>query len=170
MSPRAGAMDAVMARFVAEGLRRSRAIDCFDFVPSNSAVLHGVLGTFAPARFCEWGSGIGIGLGIAAMLGFDACGIELHPELADASRQLLQEFGLEASVVTGDYLQIDQPADLYFAYCWPGKMQQLEQRFLTLAPPAARLLICHGAEDIRCKIRPGLAPACAPGWRTLRGS
>jgi hypothetical protein len=47
-------------------------------------------------------------------------------------------------------------ADYYFTYCWPGQMSQVEERFLEIAPANARLLICHGAEDIRCKVKPEL--------------
>src|SRR4051812_30631200 len=49
----------------------------------------------APGRcFCEWGSGFGVVCCLAAMLGFDACGIEIRSELVDASRRLADDFGL----------------------------------------------------------------------------
>jgi hypothetical protein len=32
-------------------------------------------------------------------------------------------------------------------------MQRTEQRFLEIAPDHARLLICHGAEDVRSKVK-----------------
>ena len=141
------------AEFIREGLDRARSIDCFDFVPSDYTVVHAVLAAQRHGRFEEWGSGIGIVSGLAELLGFDAHGIELHPALADASRELLADFGLSATIETGDYLQIDRPADVYFTYCWPGRMQRTEQRFIETSPNHARLLICHGAEDVRCKIK-----------------
>src|SRR5437879_3497169 len=32
-------------------------------------------------RFCEWGSGFGVATCLAAIVGFDACGIEIDREL-----------------------------------------------------------------------------------------
>jgi hypothetical protein len=146
------------AAFIEEGLRRSKGIDCFDFIPSDYRVVYGALGVVAVGRFCEWGSGIGIVTGLAAMLGFGAMGIELHAELAAASRELLADFGLKATIVTGDYLERADQADVYFVYCWPGQMNRVEERLERIAPAHARLLICHGAEDVRCKVKtPGHA-------------
>jgi protein-L-isoaspartate O-methyltransferase len=110
-----------------------------------------VLDALPRGTFCEWGSGMGIITGIAAMLGFDATGIELNPKLASASRELLADYGLKATIVTGDYLEIAHGADYYFVYCWPGQMISVEARFLASAPQSAKLLICHGSEDVRCK-------------------
>ena len=105
-------------------------------------------------RFCEWGSGMGIVTGLAEMLSFDACGIEINEEMAAASRELLTDFGLSATIKTGDYLKISHDADIYFTYCWPGQMPRVEKHFLSATPRHARLLICHGAQDIRCKVKP----------------
>jgi hypothetical protein len=115
--------------------------------------VYAVLSALPRGRFCEWGSGIGVVTGIAQTLGFDACGIEIHPPLAAASRKLLADFELAPTITTGDYLQLDCPAEIYFAYCWPGQMPQVEGRFAVIAPDHARLLICHGAEDIRCRVK-----------------
>ncbi len=57
------------------------------------------------ARFCEWGSGIGVVTAMAEMLGFEACGIEIDAPLAAASRELLRDFKLSAPIETGDYLE-----------------------------------------------------------------
>ena len=103
--------------------------------------------------FCEWGSGMAIATGLAELLGFRSHGIERDEALAAASRQLLAEFGFQATVETGDYLVLESRADVYFVYCWPGQMEQVKRRFEDIAPDEARLLICHGAEDIRCMIR-----------------
>jgi hypothetical protein len=49
----------------------------------------------APGRlFCEWGSGFGVVACLAALLDFDACGIEIDEELVEAARQLAQAFDL----------------------------------------------------------------------------
>jgi hypothetical protein len=143
-----------VSEFIDEGLLRSKAIDCFDFVPSNYQVVYAVLETIPRGRFCEWGSGIGIITGLAEMLGFDACGIEIDEQMTAASRELLGDFGLSATIKTGDYFEISHDADIYFAYCWPGQMQRVEQHFISATQNHAKLLICHGAEDVRCKVKP----------------
>lgn len=135
---------------IREGLIRARAIDCFDFVPCDYDVFYGVLAALPRGTFCEWGSGIGIATGLAELLGFRARGIEIHAELADASRRLLSELGFDATIETGDYLVQSVTADVYYAYCWPGQMFDVRRRFLEIAPPQARLLLAYGAEDIRC--------------------
>jgi hypothetical protein len=146
-----------VSEFIDEGLRRSKSIDCFDFVPSNYPTVYSVLWPMPRERFCEWGSGMGIVTGLAEMLGFDACGIEIDAQMAAASRELLADFGLAATIETGDYFDICRDAEVYFTYCWPGQMQRVEQHFLSsVTPDHAKLLICHGAEDIRCKVKPGV--------------
>src|SRR6516225_2515786 len=70
------------------------------FVPSDYAGAYGVLTAVAAAnlapgsRFCEWGSGFGVVACLAAMAGFDACGIEIEAELVDAARRLADDFDL----------------------------------------------------------------------------
>jgi hypothetical protein len=139
--------------FVAEGRARFRSVDCFDFVPSDYEMFWRVLDALPRGRFCEWGSGFGIATGLAEMLGYDTCGIELDTALAAASRALRAQFGLRAPIETGDYFAGSHQADVYFVYCWPGKALQTEAHFERVAPGGARLLICHGQSDIRCKVR-----------------
>ena len=146
-------LPAHVASFVEEGLRRSREIDCFDFVPSHAETLYARLDSLPRGRFCEWGSGIGIGVGIASMLGFTAQGVEIHELLGLASRRLLEEHGLSATIEIGDYFAHPHEADYYFTYCWPGQMNRVEQLFCDSAPTEALLLICHGHDDIRCKVK-----------------
>jgi hypothetical protein len=143
-----------IAELAAQGARRSKSIDCFGFVSSSCEMVYRVLDSLPRGTFCEWGSGLGVNTGIAASLGFVATGIELHPELAEASRALLRDYGLDATIMTGDYMQVDHIADLYYVYCWPGQMREVEGRFMVVAPATAKLLICHGAEDVRCKVKP----------------
>ena len=138
--------------FAAKALRRSKSIECFGFVTSSHSIVYRVLDALPRGTFCEWGSGMGVITGIAALLGFEATGIELNPELASASRELLAEYGLDATILTGDYLEIERSAEVYFVYCWPGQMMNVEARFLASAPASAKLLICQGAEDVRCKV------------------
>lgn len=108
-----------LSSFATEGFKRARDIDCFDYVPGDYALLYATLKMLPRGRYCEWGSGIGL----ASSLGYEATGIEIHPELAD----------------------------VYFTYCWPRQMSRVEKHFLESAPNSSRFQICHGAEDIRCK-------------------
>lgn len=137
------------AEFIAEGLRRSKRIACFDFVPSNYALVYAVLSKLPTGRFCEWGSGMGIVTGLAEMLGFQSHGIETDDQLAAASRTLLADFGLSATIQQGDIFEIPHEADLYFIYCWPSQICRTEEHFLSACPDSSRLIILHGAEDIR---------------------
>jgi hypothetical protein len=155
LSPPVESMPGSAAEFVAEGLRRGRSVDCFDFVPSDADAVYAALAALPRGRFCEWGSGMGIVTGLAAMLGFDACGIEIDATLAAASRELLADFELPATIETGDYFDRRCDADVYFAYSWAAQRPRVEQHFLSVAPDRARLLVCHGAKDVRCKVKPG---------------
>jgi hypothetical protein len=141
---------------IEQGRSRFQTVDCFDFVPSNYDLSWRVLDALPRGRFCEWGSGFGIVTGLAEILGFEAQGIEIHPRLADASRQLLGDLGLSSRIQTGDYLACRREADVYFVYCWPGMMAATEECFLAVAPAGAKLLICHGQSDIRGKVRRGV--------------
>jgi len=116
-------------------------------------MLYAILSNMPRGSMCEWGSGMGIGIGLAETLGFESYGIEIDPALATASRVLLAEFGLSAKVATGSYFDECRDANIYFTYCWPGQMLRVEEHFLLVAPNNARLLICHGAEDFRCKVK-----------------
>lgn len=151
VEPIATAMQERLARMLAEGVRRARKIDCFDYIPSNAMMLYAHLNSLPRGRFCEWGSGMGLGLGIAAWLGFEAMGVELNPELAQASRDLLGEYQLKADVLTGSYYDTPCEADYYFVYCWPSQVRTVEPHFAAVAPAGAKLLICDGAEALRCK-------------------
>lgn len=72
------------------------------FVPSNSVDLYHALhaireeGLADGKRFCEWGSGFGITTCLAAMLGFDALGIEIESHLANEAESLAKAFHLPA--------------------------------------------------------------------------
>lgn len=139
--------------FIDQGLRRGRSIDCFDYVPSNYDVVYATLAALPRGRFCEWGSGMGVITGLAAMLGFDAHGIELDARLVAASRRLLADFGLSATIEMGDYFELPPAADITFVYCWPGQVSRTEEHFLATAADGARLLVYFGPEDFRCEVK-----------------
>src|SRR5262249_11725387 len=79
--------------------RFGRDVRAPGFVPCDFAGAYGVLQAVAAAGlapgnlFCEWGSGFGVVACLAAMLNFDACGIEIEGELVDAARRLADDFG-----------------------------------------------------------------------------
>jgi len=80
------------------------------FFPSDATLLHHALihlqeeDRLLGNSFCEWGSGMGVGIGVATMLGFEAYGIELEKPLVDESRELLAGHGIDAKVIHGSYL------------------------------------------------------------------
>jgi protein-L-isoaspartate O-methyltransferase len=136
-------------QFVAAGLARAKSTTWFDFVPSDYDVVYTLLSALARARFCEWGSGVGIVTGLAEMLGYTALGIEIHEPLVKASRDLFAEFGLQARTEVGDYFERTDLADLYFTYCWPGMVERTQGRFIEIAPEGARLIVYYGPSDVR---------------------
>jgi hypothetical protein len=136
---------------IEQGRARFKSVDVFAFVPSNYEVFWDKLDALPRGRFCEYGSGWGIATGLAELLGFEALGIELAPELVSASQKLLADQGLRACIEEGDYLERRDVADVYFTYAWPSQMRAIEQHFADIAPPGSKLLICHGQDDIRCK-------------------
>ena len=80
------------------------------FVPSDFVTVYRALRAIveenlAPGdSFCEWGSGFGVVAATAAMLEFDACGIEIESSLVDASRKLACDFGLPVEFVHGSFI------------------------------------------------------------------
>src|SRR6266571_5425895 len=80
------------------------------FVPSEFEFAYNVLQALASAAptfgrlFCEWGSGFGVVSCLAAMLEFDACGIEIEESLVDAARRLADDFGLPVEFTRGSFI------------------------------------------------------------------
>src|SRR4051794_5489754 len=85
------ALPAAVRSFLEEAGRRIERFQSTSrspaFVPSDYAGAYRVLRAVATTdlapgeRFCEWGSGFGVVTCLAAMVGFDACGIEIEAEL-----------------------------------------------------------------------------------------
>ncbi len=146
------ALSAAALQLLTEGRARFKTVKVFDFVPCNYEMFWDILDAQPRGTFCEYGSGFGIATGLAELLGFDALGIELSPDLVAASRDLLGSQGLKARLELGDYLQRRDMADIYFTYAWPSHMQLIERHFVEIAKPHTKLLYCHGQNDIRCKI------------------
>ena len=77
------------------------------FVPCNFGGAYGILQHLAAQAeaagtlFCEWGSGFGVVTCLAALLEFDAYGIEVDSTLVRASRRLAADFDLPVQFAQG---------------------------------------------------------------------
>ena len=146
IEPAPGPIDQRAADWIVEARSAAKKIDCFDYIPSSAELLHAFLSVIPGKRYCEWGSGIGIGVGIATMLGFEATGIEINPELAQRSTELLKQNDLAAEIVCGSYHELLIRTDVVFVYCWPGQANAVRERFLSSMPAGTWLLMADGAE------------------------
>ena len=133
-----------------------------------------------PGRlFCEWGSGYGVVTCLAALLEFDAHGIEIAGELVAAARTLADDFDLPAEFVRGSFIPPDSPVRLaahnfnwlatdgedvraemslgpddfnvIFAYPWPDEETAMADLFDCHAMPGAVLVTYHGDADLRLR-------------------
>ncbi|MFP6671514.1 MAG: hypothetical protein VB857_08880 [Pirellulaceae bacterium] len=129
--------------------------------------------------FCEWGSGLGVVAGLAAIHGFLAYGIEVEPLLVSESANLLQRHRLDVAIACGSFIADDiahpelnhqemswvdleassgyhlidlEPGDvdLFFVYPWPGENLFVQQLFEDSATPGAMLLAYLGADELAC--------------------
>lgn len=80
------------------------------FIPSDAIAIYNALDFITSEDFplgrvyCEWGSGYGIGSCFAALLGYEAYGIEIETELATASEELANDFGINIQIINSDYM------------------------------------------------------------------
>ena len=78
------------------------------FVPSDFPLVYSTLRHVADERmapgprFCEWGSGAGVVTCLAAMVGFDSCGVEFEADLVELSTQLANHHQLKAGFYRGN--------------------------------------------------------------------
>lgn len=155
------------------------------FVPSDFARTYAVLRTLAEADlapgnlFCEWGSGFGVVTCLAAMLDFDACGIEIEAELVEAAQELAADFDLPVEFMHGSFVpqggeafldngdgfgwltteeneaqELDlepEDFDVIFAYPWPDEEQVTGDLFERFGRAGAVLVTHHGCEDFRVR-------------------
>jgi hypothetical protein len=156
------------------------------FIPGDYASTYGMLQALAAtnlapgSRFCEWGSGFGVIACLAALLDFEACGIEIEPELVDAARQLAADFDLpvqfacdsfipeggEAYVdAGGEYAWLTTDAgraaeeldlapddfDVIYVYPWPDEVQLVGNLFQRYAAVGAVFVTYDGIEGFRLR-------------------
>lgn len=150
------------------------------FVPADSnRVLQTLLTLRAPGlRFLEWGSALGVVTITASLLGFDACGIELDPNLVRGARGLAAKYGSQAQFVVGSFLpagyewrprsrdgrlgtigegrpgyaELGRPLeefDVVFAYPWTGEEPMMLDVMRQYGNPEARLLMYDVADGVQ---------------------
>src|SRR5688572_19428877 len=79
------------------------------FLPSDGALVFAAIDDvtrhdIVPGRvFCEWGSGLGTATCLAALLGYEAYGIELEPDLAELSREMARELDIPVEILCTSY-------------------------------------------------------------------
>ncbi|MFO0803720.1 MAG: class I SAM-dependent methyltransferase [Gemmataceae bacterium] len=156
------------------------------FVPCDFEGAYRVLRSLADSnllrgmRFCEWGSGFGVAACLAALAGFDACGIEIDAELVRHARQLADDFEIDVEFVRGSFippggedhvfsagqyawfttdadaayeeLDLDpDDMDVIFAYPWPDEEFVTTDLFLRYAGAGAVLVTYHGGDEFRIR-------------------
>ncbi|MBP3960912.1 hypothetical protein J8F10_37295 [Gemmata sp. G18] len=156
------------------------------FVPCDYTTAYKVLRALAGgeftrgSRFCEWGCGFGVVVGLAAMLDFDACGIEIEGTLVDEGRQLAEDYDLPVELIHGSFVppgaedrvykggtyswlttEGDQAyedldleisdLDVIFAYPWPDEEAVVYDLFDSYAGVGAVLATYHGSADFRLR-------------------
>jgi hypothetical protein len=160
------------------------------FVPSDHAGAYRMLQALTDSalargtQFCEWGSGLGVVTCLAAMAGFEACGIEIESELVDAARRLAEDFDIAAQFVCGSFIPpggerhlgeasdfawltpraddlsgelgvSPDEVDVVYAYPWPDEEDAVSALFERYASPEALLLTYHGGEEFRLRRKMG---------------
>ena len=138
--------------------------------------------------FCEWGSGFGVVACLAAMLDYDAYGIEIEEDLAHAAQELAADFDLPVKFIRGSFIPRGAEADagsgepfawlntaessteeqlglavddfgVIFAYPWPDEERLTGDLFERYAQVGAVLVTYHGGEDFRLRRKTTAKPA-----------
>lgn len=157
-----------------------RQHDWHPFVAADyEKVLQTLLALRCPGlRFLEWGSATGVITVMADLLGFEAYGIELDPELVNIARGLAKRFDSRARFAVGSFLpagyqwrprtgdgrigtighgisgyaELQHPLedfDLVYAYPWNGEEPMMHDLMRCYGGDRARLLLHGGTEGVR---------------------
>jgi hypothetical protein len=172
-----------LLREAARRIRRFRSEHHISgFVPSDYRQAYHVLRALTAAdlaageRFCEWGCGFGVVACLAALLGFDACGIEIEEALVEAAQQLAEDFDLPTEFAAGSFIPRDAAVagsfswlttragaghddpgwtadefDVIFAYPWPDEEYLVERLFERFAADGAILMTYHETQATRVR-------------------
>ena len=132
-----------------------------DFVRAYHALRALSAATTPPnRRFLEWGSALGVVAGLAALLGFEAYGIEIDAELVAEATQLAADHALRVRFACGSYVPEDSDAytclertaaefGVIFAYPWPDEVEKMHALFQRVAGDQALLLTYHSGAEFR---------------------
>lgn len=184
-----GLDDALRARLISLHDEGKEIWDRFDvevrqhawhpFVPADyQCVQRALLPLRGPGlKFLEWGSATGVITIMADLLGFEAFGIELDPELNAVARGLAERFGSGARFATGSFLPAGyewrsatgdrrlgtighgtpgyaelqhslEDFDLVFAYPWSGEEPPMHDLMWRYGGIGARLLL-YGPQRVQ---------------------
>jgi hypothetical protein len=92
--------------FFAEGLGRRYP----RYIPSDPSIVHAAMvylraeGLTRGDVFCEWGCGYGVATCMASLIGYDAYGIEIEPELAEKADKLAEDLKIPVQILNISYL------------------------------------------------------------------
>jgi hypothetical protein len=142
-------------------------------------VLSSLLDLRAPGlRFLEWGSATGVIAIMADLLGFEAYGIEIDPDLVHIARDLASRHGSSARFEVGSFLPAGyewrskngdgrrgtighgdsaypglghplEDFDLVYVYPWTGEEPMMHDLMRCYGRPGARLLLPNNRDGIR---------------------
>lgn len=160
-----------------EEFRLRRGGNFSHLIPADLAGAASALRDLRPRAdsFLELGSGVGSITILADLLGFDAHGIEIEPELIETSRDLAERFGAEPGFAEGsfvppayredlehqsaDFLTLTEGADAYaelglgladfdlvYGYPWPGEEDWMREMLHRHGGPDA-LFLTYSARD-----------------------
>lgn len=186
-------LSADVDRFICEATQRiddftenSRRQPIPAFVPSDFFAAYRVLAAIQEQSlavgtlFCEWGSGFGVVTCLAAMLEYEAYGIEIERNLVEEAESLAADFDLPAQFAEGSFVPEDADViaftpgevawlsteganayealeielddfDIIYAYPWPDEDDILGDLFNSFASEGALLVTYNGIDDVRVR-------------------
>ena len=80
------------------------------FVPSDYVAIYRCLKVLYDShllcgdRFCEWGSGVSVVASLAAMIGYESCGIEYDGNLCTVAEGISEDFDVPVELVNGSFI------------------------------------------------------------------